>query len=187
MTGWIALCSVLLSGCWQKSVHPFFTEADVVTRPEIVGTFLESEKGKEGKEGDVMRFVFTHPGGKQYLLKIEEDDESWEFDVHLFRLGESEFMNLFSQKRGVSEIPAHHLFKFMLKGDALELLPLNPDWIRENKSTLDHITVPNAEAKDNYEVILTGKTPALQKMVRANLKNENFFTDAIVLQRQLQP
>ena len=173
--------SLLWTGCWQKSVHPFYQDDDIVFEKRLIGTWMEQ---KEKEDDDPQSWSFSEGRENSYQLDIKGGDTTMEFDAHLFELGGFRFLDLYSQRRAVSEIPAHHLFRIGKIGSALELQVLSLDWIKEwsteHPEGIAHVQAPDSEKPedpDKGEVILTAGTKALQRFVLAHLDDEGFFDE----------
>jgi hypothetical protein len=168
--------ALLLTGCWQKSVHPFYQAKDLTFDPALAGTWAKNAEDKE-------KWTFTGVEGKSYLLVIEEEKGKHEFDARLFKLGTDRFLDLHSRqrtlKRTLSNIPAHHLLRIRTEDDELHLESLSFEWVRKsieaNASAISHIRVNDPDDPSNYEIVLTAPTEALQKFIRENLAKEGFF------------
>lgn len=179
--------SLLWTGCWQKSVHPFFQADDIVFEKQLIGTWTEP---KEKKDDESEFWSFSEGRENSYLLEIKDDDTKMEFDVHLFVLGDSRFLDLYSRRRGFSEIPAHHLFRVGKIGGSLELQILSLDWMKnwisEHPDGIAHVKAPDPEKPEDPEkgeIILTAGTKALQRFILAHLNDEGFFDESGKLKR----
>jgi hypothetical protein len=185
-TSCLLLTTLLLAGCWQKSMNPFYTNKDVIAEPILAGTWTE------GKESDSNRttWSFMDMGDKRFDVVVQDKEAKYEFEGRLFKLGADRFLDFEGKGRGMSVIPAHHLFRVFEIGTELKLAPLNPDWVqtwlRKNPGTLAHIAVVDPEHRDNRdkdELVVTADTKALQKFVREHMNDKDFFADATVLKK----
>jgi hypothetical protein len=73
---------LLLSGCPSFSLHPLYTDEDVVMEPALEGTWPRVPAGNE-------KLLFQKAGSAEYSLVIfcPETRVSQNYDVHLVRLG----------------------------------------------------------------------------------------------------
>lgn len=188
-TSCLLVLTALFMGCWQKSVHPFHTANDVVAEPKLVGTWQVVKDNGE-LDGDTT-WTFTRSGDKSFELVGRDSDEAHEFDAHVFKLGERRYLNIMSRKRGLSTVPAHHLFQVIEVGTELKVKALNLDWMQrwlsKHPGSLAHIVIVNPGDRDNREkdeIVLTADTKALQSFIRDHLKDDDFFTGEIVLRKQ---
>lgn len=80
-----------LSGC-IVSLHPLYTEEDVIFKPALLGTWI---KGKERDRGEETWEFKQGPKNNSYSLEhIDERGEKGKFTVHLFRVGDLLFLDL---------------------------------------------------------------------------------------------
>ncbi|MDA1272575.1 MAG: hypothetical protein O2960_00780 [Verrucomicrobia bacterium] len=122
------------------------------------------------------------------------EDTFVEFDARLFELGDSRFLDLYSRKRAVSEIPAHHLFRIGKIGSSLEIQILSggwiKDWVKAHPKDIAHVRAPDPDEPENPdkgEIVLTAGTEALQKFVLAHLNDEGFFDESGELRKVEHP
>ena len=177
-TSGLILIAFLLAGCWPKSLHPFYTEKDVITDPKLAGKWLDTEDGKVDAT-----WTFTEAENKRYDLVIRDDkDEVYKFDARLFILDGQRYLDLFSQKRDMSIIPAHHLLKVTELGSGLQFSTPNFEWLdkwlKENPKALAHLRVmdpENRENRDHDEPVLTAETKDLQSFLRKHKDEEGFW------------
>jgi len=184
-TSCLLLLAVLLAGCWQKSVQPFYTAGDVIAEPKLAGKWTEQKESD-----DRMTWTFTDAGDKRWNVLVQSKDEKYEFEGRVFKMGNDRFLDLVGKVSGVSTIPAHHLFRIVELGSELKMTGLNTDWVKKwlkkNPSSLAHIVAPDPEHRDDRdsdEYILTADTKALQKFVREHLNDEDFFVGDTVLKK----
>ena len=181
----------LLAGCWQKSLNAFYTPADVVVEPKIVGAWQQVDE--EGKKDNEQIWTFTAGADKSYRLEFKNKEEALHYEVHFFKLDGQRFMDILSMDQSVSTIPAHHLFKILEIGTNLQMAMLNLDWmqkqLRQNPTALAHMTIidpEHREDRDKDEFILTADTKALQAFVRRHQSDSDLFTGPVKL-RPMQP
>jgi hypothetical protein len=183
----LLLVTLLLGGCWQKSVRPFYTASDLVAEPKLAGTWREVTSDPT----DAFTWSFSRGTDNRFELLASDKKERHEYEAHVFKLGERRYIDLLSKTRAVSTVPAHHLFQIVELGPDLKVKALNPSWmdqwLRKHPGSLEHIVVIDPEHRDNRdkdEFILTTDTKALQSFIRDHLKDEDFFTGEIVLKRE---
>ena len=184
-TGCLLLVIVLLAGCWQKSVHPFYTAGDVIAEPRLAGKWTEDKDSE-----DKMIWTFAPAGEKRFNVTAQSKDEKYEFEGHVFKLGNDRFLDLEGKARGFSSVPAHHLFRIVELGSELKMTGLNTDWmekfLKKNPNALAHMTIVDPEHRDDRnkdEIVLTADTKTLQKFVREHLNDEDFFVGDSVLKK----
>lgn len=187
----LLLTTLLLAGCLQKSVNPFFTTQDIVAEPKLAGVWREPKDPNATGEDDRAFWEFANADGKRLDLVIRSKDERHEYDAHVFKIGDERFLDIGAKARSVSTVPAHHLFKLLELGPDLKLAALNTDWVqkwlRKHPDSLAHVAVIDPEHRDDRdkdELVLTADTKTLQSFVREHSKEENFFGDPMLLKRQ---
>jgi hypothetical protein len=96
---------VCVSGCIVPSVHPFYTEKDVVFDPALVGSWEEQPgQGEQaaGKPPPVWTFSKHAEAAAEkpvsYDLKITERDRWVAFSVHLIKLEKTQFLDFYPQE-----------------------------------------------------------------------------------------
>lgn len=176
-----------LTGCWQKSLEPFYTQKDLIANPSLIGTWTEADKKPEENPGT---WTFSQAGEKRYSLTVVDGETTAEFEGRLFKLGDSQFLDLYSRKRALSEIPAHHLVRIAIQKDAIEMSLLSMEWVNkwvsQHPKSISHTRVSDPEDPENtekMEIVLTAPTAALQKFVLEHQKDEDFFDGLTILKR----
>lgn len=178
---YLAAGLLVLAGCWQKSVYPFYTSRDLAPDGNLVGTWEEAKESD-----DKQRWVFKQADAQSYGLEIVDSKENKRpYLAHLFKFEGQRFLDVVPPPdRQVSAIPAHHLFRLSEVSSTLKIAPLNPEWIAEYLKTsptaLQHIKTPDPEHpedREKDEFILTADTQALQSFLRKHLDEEKLFVE----------
>src|SRR3972149_838104 len=149
---------IFLTGC-VPSLHPLFTDKDLVFDPALVGTWVD-EDGKNIWE-------FQKSRENAYELVYTENEEPAKFQAHLLKLGDFLFLDVFPEepemKNGLYKgllIPAHGFSRIWMEGDLVRLAYLDPDWLKQmidkKKVKIDHDFI-------DQSIILTAQTEDLQK------------------------
>lgn len=187
----LALVTGLLAGCWQKSASPFYTEKDVVTEPRLAATWREPRDPNATGEDNRVTWEFTRGDDKRFDLGIWNKEDRQAYDAVVFKLGEDRFLDIASQARGISAIPAHHLFKLIAVEPELKLAALNTDWmqkwLREHPDSPAHVAIVDPDHRgdrDKDELVLTADTKTLQAFILRHAKDKDFFAEPTTLQRQ---
>lgn len=177
----IALLAVT-AGC-IPSLHPLYTDQDIVTDDALVGTFVGDD--------DSSSWTFTRGDNRSYTLVVtEEEGKQGTFTVRIVELGDARFLDFYPQDPPENSIagfywmhrvPAHSFLRVEFKEDTLNLTPLKPDWLKEHleahPDAVDHMFV------DEYPVF-TAPTAQLREFVEECLKVEGAFSDPIVLKKK---
>lgn len=184
----LLLTALLLAGCWQKSVNPFYTAKDLVAEPKLSGTWKEQ---KQNAHENKMIWTFNDATSLRHDLTIRDDKDKHTYDAHVFRLDGARYLDLLpSRPREVSQMPVHHLFKLEEVGETLKIAPLNIEWVqtwlRKNPGALAHTAVVDPENRDDREqdeLVLTADTKALQSFLRKHAKEEKFWGKTVTFGR----
>src|SRR5688500_12247289 len=179
--------AALLTGCWQKSVHPFYNDKDVFFDEKLLGEWRDPEKA--AGEGGTWRFE-KGLGTNSYKVTLADKDESAEFDGRLFKLGDERLLDLHSRTRGGFDIPAHVLLRAVEIGESLKLQSFNQAWL-EKRLQLHPNEIPNVRAPDpehpndpdKGEIVLTATTDRLQKYIMDHRNDEDFWDGVDALKK----
>ena len=178
--------AVLWAGCWQKSVEPFYQAKDLAFNPALAGTWFDENENPDKRAS----WTFTARKDQGYLLEIKEADETMEYDVHWFRLGGRDYLDFFSRKRSMSEIPAHHLLQVGMEDGKVQLKFLSlgwvEKWLKAHPQSLGHLRVVDSDDPDNtdkMEFVLSAPTADLQKFILEHRDAEGFFDGEGILVR----
>jgi len=214
------LAPALLGGCAAaiRSVSGFYTKNDVTYDPGLIGRWkpvrpkpqklngneyqleipVTEEPMWEGSEVDFKpaagRPSSSESASDGYNVSLHVPSSKHltiEFKAHLFRLGNSQFLDEeFDTVRSKGEglnihyfaIPTHLLEKVERRGDTLYLYPLSYDWFRggfvDNTLSFPH-------SKDvNGTFFLTGDTASLQEFVVKHADDRDVFGPEARLERK---
>jgi hypothetical protein len=185
----LLIALLTLAGC-VPSWNPFYTAKDLVFDPALVGTW----RPVEAKEGTKETWAFTKASDKSYqLAHTDEEGRQAHFEVRLFQLNGSRFLDLFLTKvegdglqvnawATVSLVPAHLLLKVEQIEPALKLAAMNPDSLKtilkQHSDAVAHQVLPEGN------IVLTAGTGELQKFILAHLKDKDFFGDPMEMKRR---
>lgn len=182
----LLLLTVLLAGCWQKSVHPFYTEKDLIEEPKLAGAWIL----QTDSDDDRTSCTITAAGDKRYAVAVQNKEGRWEYEARLFKLDGERFLNLESKLRSESTVPAHHAFRIVELGEQLKFAPLYSHVVRgrlrKNPGALAHAVVSDPAERGNGakdEWVLTADTKALQKFLREHMNDKDLFLDSLVLKK----
>ena len=179
--------ALLLTGCWQKSVHPFYTDKDVFFEEKLLGEWREADK--EAAEGTTWTFSKSALPNV-YIVKIADKETKLECDGRLFKLGDAQILDLYSRNRAVLDMPGHTILRVRESGDSFKIQLLSPGWMKNrlqlNPKELSHVVAADPENPsdpDKGEIILTAETERLQKFVREHMNAEGFWEEPGTLKR----
>ncbi len=175
-----ALLVITMSSCLVKSLHPFYTEKDIVYKPELNGKWQGADSttweirqhtvfagfGKDNKPSNCYDILYTDKKGTSKFL------------AHLFSLDKQLYLDFYlpdmeGQDLAVMHmVPAHTLAKVELGKDQITIKWYNEEWLvklfNENRIRIGHERIPydlDDKNPDNFQVVLTAPTADLQKFI----------------------
>lgn len=173
---WITLISAALAslGCVVPSLHPLFTEEDLVFDPHLIGAWVD-------EDDDFWVFEKSSKGG--YLLTVADRYELSSFDAHLLELGSHRFLDLYPRTSSVANsfhsshlLRVHTFYKVDLENESLQLIPMSGDWLEE---MIQEEAIHVAHAWPEGDLLLTAQTAELQELVLVFADDPTAFpTDA---------
>jgi len=164
----------------QVSLHPLYTEQDLVFEPALVGTWVFEERDT---------LTFRQAGANAYQLTFVEDDVAAQFDVHLVRLGNNIFLDFFPRPDLDQElkkmnsfywyyvIRAHTIVKASIDGDLLQMTMMGFDGLKER------LDIPH-ERLEGGGIVVTASTTDLQEFVQRYAEEPLAFGDPGTLHRE---
>jgi len=186
--------AALLCSC-IPSVNPFYTDKDVVFDARLPGVWRESG-GKDQSQPEVWKFEKS--GDKAYKLVVtDKDGKQGQFDAHLFKLKQENFLDLIpgdcdyatnqADLVAFAMFPGHLLVRVPQLGPELKLAFFNFDWLekylKQNPGALAHHTEVEP-GKDSGRIVLTAGTRDLQRFVLKHLGEGELFDKPGILTRQ---
>jgi hypothetical protein len=201
----ILLAGITFQGC-ITSLHPLYTEKDLVFDKRLLGTWhsdslaaswklenlMEKElapykdpKERKDKEGFKSQFINKNT----YLLTYTEKGEKAEFLLNLVKLDNTYYIDLYpgsqKEKNSLLEdhyLPVHSYAKIKIEEGGFELYYLNAELLykllNENRIKIKH------ESLDYYKVI-TASTEELQKFVIKFADHKEFFTAPVKFKKSI--
>jgi len=188
------MLAVLLGGCVPViSLHPLYTEKDVVVDKKLCGTWIDNS-------GDTKTtWEFEHidePKNAYKLIFTDEEGKKGSFVAHMVKLQNRLFLDIFPSElpwepedpnkmdwpyNSLFLIPAHTFVKIDSIEPQLKLrLTLESkmeELLKENPSAVEHIFVGD-------RIVLTASTKKLQAFVLKYADDERAFTDMFALTRK---
>ncbi len=175
----------LLAGCIPVgTIHPLFTEKEVVFDPGILGTW-NSQDDEDG------HWTVSQAGNQayQFTFTAATEDSSLTYDVRLVRLRNLLFVDgLLREVRDKGEdglaigtVPAHIFGRIYIEGDNLRLAMLDDEWLKkaiaENRVKIGHETMGDT-------IVLTASTAELQQFALKYAENKDAFAVDLKLARR---
>lgn len=188
------LLSALLGGCIPvMSLHPIYTEKDVVFETKLLGTWVD-DPNKPETNWQFRRI--DEPNNAYSLLLFENEDEKGLFIGRLVKLQDKLFLDLSPDKlpfesddpnevkwpfNAMFLIPAHTFIKIESTEPKLKMRLTDNDkmseLLKEDPNAVEYTSIED-------RLILTASTKELQAFVLKYADNEKVFTDEIVLSRK---
>jgi hypothetical protein len=167
--------AMLTTGC-VPSLHPLYTEQDLIFEPGLVGTWVWE---------DGHTWTFRQAAGSAYQLISVESGVATVFNVHLVRLGNTFFLDFFPEEPANMKsfyrdhlIPAHTIAKVGIEGDLLHIAMMGSDWLKER------LDIPCERLEKEEQIVITASTTDLQRFVRKYAEEPLAFGDPETLRRE---
>jgi len=188
------MLAVILGGCVPViSLHPLYTEKDVVVDKKLCGTWVDDANSPK----TTWEFMcIDEPKNAYKLIFTDEEGMKGSFVAHLVKLQNRLFLDIFPSElpwdpedpnkmdwpyNSLFLIPAHTFVKVDSIEPQLKLrLTLESkleELLKENPIAVEHTSVGN-------RLVLTGSTKKLQAFVLKYADDERVFTDEITLSRK---
>ena len=186
------LLAVLLGGCVPvMSLHPLYTEEDVVFDKKLLGTWVQDDSNNT--------WEFKHPdeSEKAYgLVFCDEEDKKGSFVAHLVKLRNKLFLDVYPDElpwepddpnkvkwayNSLFLIPAHTFIKIDSIEPQLKMRLTVDDkmaeLLKEDPNAVKHTSIED-------RIILTASTKELQAFVLEHADDNRVFTNEVVLNRR---
>ncbi len=178
------LVACLLGGC-VPSLHPWFTDKDVVFEEKLLGAWKQKDEDN--------LWIFEKGEGKEYRLTItSEDKEPSLFEANLVKIGGKMYMDLCPGENSLEStneffrihlLPVHQLLRIDSIQSTVEFRLLNPDTIQKLLEAKPNLLAHESPGDDDG-ILFTASTEKLQKFIVDHTDDENFFAEANTLTRR---
>jgi len=195
---------ILVPGCLIKSLHPFYTEKELVFKQELIGNWKDPDSGIwEISQHKRFAGIFKDDiPEKAYDISFSDKKGTSKFVTHLFTIDDQLFLDFYpdnietgTELGNFHFIPAHTLAKIQINAGKVIIRWYNEEWLvnlfNQNRVRIAHERVPydqDDHNRDSYQVILTAPTAELQKFIHkygndpeAFRKNSNNTDYTIIL------
>jgi hypothetical protein len=173
--------SLLVPGCLVISIHPFYTEKDVIYKPELTGKWMDNDSTSWIIAQHMQFAGLFKPDipGQAYDITATDNKGTSLFIAHLFQLGNDMYLDFYpknSKKDNSLEdlhlVPSHSLARVEIKDGRIFIGWYNQEWLlglfNHNKIRLAHERTPydiDDKNPDHEQVLLTASTEELQKFI----------------------
>jgi hypothetical protein len=170
-----------ITGCFVKSLHPFYRENELLFKKELLGTWVGNDSSVWQIEQGMKTTGLFKPRVPEsaYIITYTDKQGTARFSVHLFKLGNRLFLDFYPEEVESSNdlmashlVPMHTVARVNLTTDRMVINWFNEEWLiglfRQNKIRIAHEKIPYESGKDgddNFQVILTASTEDLQKFM----------------------
>jgi hypothetical protein len=185
----ISLVIFLISGCFVKSLHPFYKENEVIYKSELTGKWEGNDSSTWKIDQGMKSAGLFKPDipDNAYLITYTDKKGVAKFIVHLFQLDNRYFLDFYpgevestNDLMAIHLVPMHTVARVDLSPGKIVIQWYNEEWLinlfRQNKIRIAHEKVPATEGKadeDNFQVVLTASTDDLQKFMLKYLDDPN--------------
>ena len=187
----ISLVIFLMTGCFVKSLHPFYKENEIIFKKELLGNWAGNDSSVWKIEQGMKFTGLFKPDtpDNAYLITYTDKKGIAKFKVHLFQLGNHCFFDFYPEEVESTNdlmafhlVPMHTVAKVELSMGKIVIQWYNEEWLielfKQNKIRIAHEKIPNIEGKsgeDNIQVVLTASTNDLQKFMLKYMDDPNAF------------
>ena len=188
------MLAVILGGCVPViSLHPLYTEKDVLLDKKLYGTWVDDSN--DSKTTWEFKSI-DEPKNAYKLIFTDEEGMKGSFVAHLVKLQNRLFLDIFPSEppwepedpnkmdwpyNSLFLIPAHTFVKVDSIEPQLKLRQTleskMEELLKENPSAVEHTSVGD-------RLVLTGSTKELQAFVLKYADDERVFTDQVTLSRK---
>lgn len=174
----ITALGFLLAGCIVTSVHPFYSEKDLVLGAPLSGHWKSPDPANE-------HWTFEPADAKSWKITYISGNETNLMSVHLFKLDHQMYMDLFPLSMEAAgmppAIPSHLVMRVDQIQPTLKWAPMKHEWlakwVEQHPKSIAHMVLRDGEKSDSVRVVLTAETPALQKFLRKHVKTVEAWED----------
>lgn len=165
--------ALLIAGCVPPiSLHPLFTDEELIFEPALLGTWLLEQKGDW--------CTFEKADGKEYRLTCVVEGDRAEFEAHLLRLGPHTFLDTYPDNASYENglffahlAPGHIFSRVSLEGNSLKLAQMDDEWLGK---MLKAGTVKISHERFQDGLFLTAPTAELQAFFLEHADNADAFS-----------
>lgn len=165
------LTALILGGCLLPSLHPLYTDQDLIFEEKLIGKWMQVQ------DGGTTIWEFKPGPDKSYELRVFDGKEG-RFEAHLLTLEDRLFLDLFPAEPNLAEndfykwhlLPAHTFMAVDQIEPNLHLRAMNPG----PQPLIDDPNLLNCENTPD-RLVLTAPTEQLQQFVIEYVDTEGVF------------
>ena len=163
------------------SLHPWYSDNDVVFEPALLGSwFNPTEKDTHAA------FIFEKSGPNSYTATLVDFSETQHLDLvfnaHLMRLDGKLFIDAVQKSARVRGqdvdtgivVPGHLVGRISIQGDVLRMKLLDDDWVKKG---IEAGTISIEHENVDGVPVLTASTPELQRFLLAHADDSQAFSE----------
>ena len=128
----------LITGCFVKSLHPFYRENELLFKKELLGTWIGNDSSVWKIEQRMKSTGFLKPQIPEiaYLINYTDKEGMAKFSVHLFKLGNRLFLDFYPEEVESSNdlmashlVPMHTVATVDLAPEKIVIQWYNEEWL----------------------------------------------------------
>ncbi len=182
----LAIMAIVLSSCLVKSLHPFYTQKDVIFDKDLIGIWMDTDSATwEFRQHSYQKsFLGKDTLTNSYeVIYRDKDKDSSRLIATLFKLKKRYYLDFYpmddpNEDNGPASwhwIPAHSLANFYSWGkDNVTFSWYGEDWL-EDLFKQNRIKIAHEETDKSY--VLTASTEELQKFIRKYADEHDIMKD----------
>ncbi len=174
----VLVAGLVLTAC-APSLHPFYTDEDIVFNDALLGEWVNYS-------GEKCKFIKTDADHYEFLF-VDGEARS-RFKARLIELGGRTYLDLYPEladhDKGLpvaNLVRAHTLARVIISENSISIAMMNGDWIKrlsdQNNLNLSH------ERMDDGDIVLTAPTLELRAFVQRHSDDKEAFDDGDVFYR----
>jgi len=182
LTRWTGcfLLALYMTGC-VPSLHPLYTDADLVFNLSLLGVW---SKDKDTKE----TWTFNTQDEQSYnLVFTDNEGKTGEFSAHLLKVKDTLFLDLYPAEAKLTQndfykmhlVRAHTFMWVKQIQPTLQMTCLDADWTKKFLET--NPTAVRHEKTEDNGIVLTAAPKELQAFLLANLNTKGAFGEPMNL------